>query len=63
MTDTNETSIIHPGVAFIEPVKATAEWSIDENFGIAFRGPWKKPNLFVRTMQRLILGIYWRDVE
>ena len=33
----------------------------DWSFCIAHRR--KKPNLFIRTMQRLVLGIHWRDVE
>ena len=43
-------------------VPPKAKWSIGPEFDVTFYTPTPMPNWFHRTMQRLILGIYWRKV-
>ena len=40
-----------------------AAWSFDPNFYVRFEVGHKKPHLVARTLQRWLLGIYWRDVK
>ena len=45
------------------PPPNETEACFDGNWKIAFRSAQPMPNLFHRTMQRLVLGIHWRKYE
>jgi hypothetical protein len=48
---------------FIEPPRPKSKWSIGPEFDVTFYTPSPMPNWFHRTMQRLILGIYWKKAD
>jgi len=51
------------GFTLLQTPKTVAQWSLDRDFGVVFSSPRKKPNLIVRTLQRWLLNIHWRDVK
>ena len=44
------------------PPPPTWAWSFDPSFAIRFHVP-RHPNRFHRFMQRVLLGIHWRNFE
>jgi hypothetical protein len=44
------------------PPPPTWAWSFDPSFAIRFNVP-RHPNRFHRFMQRVLLGIHWRNFE
>jgi hypothetical protein len=63
MNNNNNTMKLNESLMLKETPKAVAQWSLDENFSISFSSTRKKPNIIVRTLQRWLLGIYWREVK
>jgi hypothetical protein len=47
----------------INTAEPKSKWSIGPEFDITFFTPSPMPNWFHRTMQRLILGIYWKKAD
>ena len=53
----------HTQYGIIYPPKPKSKWSFVSDFSIAFPCPAPMPNWFHRTMQRLILGVYWKKAD
>jgi len=52
--------IIHAKI--VEPPKPTWEWCLDGHWDVAFQA-FNAPSPFNRLMQRLLLGVHWREIK